>query len=65
MRELLMTVQLYCRRAIVTEDAFPDSTEFEYSMEKTFSDQARLFIERRCACLAVLFISDNDEHCGK
>ena len=36
----------------MTEDAFPDSTDFEYSMERTFNDQARLFTERRCACVS-------------
>lgn len=49
--QLLILVQLYCRRAIAREDAFPCPMDFDYSVETTFEEQARRFVQSKCACL--------------
>lgn len=54
-----MIVQLYCRRAIAVEDAFPTPMDFDYSIESVFNEQARQFVESHCAssgCSTVLLI---------
>ena len=55
-----MIVQLYCRRAIAVEDAFPTPMDFDYSIESAFNEQARQFVESHCVssgCSTVLLIT--------
>ena len=49
--QLLMTMQLYCRRAIASVDAFPCAGDFDYQVEDLFKKQAVHFVRKGCECI--------------
>lgn len=49
LRDLLMLVQLQCRRATATENAFPCPVDNGYSTQMIFDEQVKSFIRRGCA----------------
>lgn len=49
LRDLLMLVQLQCRRATATENAFPCPVDNGYSTQMIFDEQVKWFVRRGCA----------------
>ena len=51
LKQVLTLVQLSCRRAIATEDAFPCPMQFNSTVERMFEQQVQHLLQRKSACM--------------
>ena len=49
LKQVLTLVQLSCRRAIATEDAFPCPMQFNSTVERMFEQQVQHLLQRKSA----------------
>ena len=49
LKQVLILVQLSCRRAIATEDAFPCPMQFNGTVERMFGQQVQQLLQRKSA----------------